>query len=167
MKAKVLFFDDIFSDLFRKQHDSEQLVWEDNWISSIEEGLLNPKEDVGITFALVRNGDIESWRKIVTNENPDIMLLDLFWPEQAKLKYGDVRRGMDISLEIIPKIRKAFPSLPVVCYTMKPDQNMLEKAYCAGATLFLEKVPLAVPEVHSSLKYIFIYLLQQRQTTKR
>ena len=167
MKVKVLFFDDIFSDLFRKEHDAEQLVWDDNWVSSIEEELTDPKCDIGTTFKLAKSGEIESWHEIITNENPDILLLDLFWPEQAKLKYNDKRRGMDISLETIPEIRKAFPSLPIVCYTVKPDQNMLEKAYRAGVTLFLEKVPLALPEVHSSLKYIFIYLLRQVQDPKR
>ena len=164
MKVKILFFDDIFSDLFRKQNDSEQLIWDDNWVSSIEEELTDSKYNIGTTFELAKSGDIESWQEIVTKEKPDIILLDLFWPEQAKLKYGDGRRGMDISLEVIPAIRKVFPSLPVVCYTVKPDQDMLEKAYQAGATLFLEKVPLAIPEVHSSLKFILIYLLRQGQT---
>ena len=166
MRAKILFFDDIFSDLFRKQNDSEQLMWDDNWVSSIEEELIDSKYNIGTTFELAKSGDIETWQDIVTKEKPDIILLDLFWPEQAKLKYDDGRRGMDISLEVIPEIRKAFPALPVVCYTVKPDQDMLEKAYRAGATLFLEKVPLAIPEVHSSLKFILIYLLRQGQVSK-
>ena len=167
MKTKVLFFDDIFSDLFRKQNDSEQLVFDDAWVSSIEEALTDPKRNIGFTFELAKSGDIELWQEIVKKEKPDIILLDLFWPEQAKLKYDDGRRGMDISLGAIHDIRKAFPSLPIVCYTVKPDQGMLEKAYRAGATLFLEKVPLAIPEVHSALVYIFIYLLRQGETPKR
>ncbi len=167
MRAKILFFDDIFSDLFRKQNDSEQLMWDDNWVSSIEEELTDSKYNVGTTFELAKSGDIELWQDIVAKEKPDIILLDLFWPEQAKLKYDDGRRGMDISLEVIPRIRKAFPLLPVVCYTVKPDQDMLEKAYRAGTTLFLEKVPLAIPEVHSSLKFILVYLLRQGQVSKK
>jgi len=30
MKVKVLFFDDIFSDIFREKHLKEELAWDDN-----------------------------------------------------------------------------------------------------------------------------------------
>ncbi|MBW2003195.1 MAG: response regulator transcription factor [Deltaproteobacteria bacterium] len=163
MKAKILFFDDIFSDLFRAHHDQEQLVWDDNWVAALETEFTDPKRSIGITFELVKSGDIQSWRELIEKERPDILLIDLFWPEEARKKFNDERRGEEISLGIISQIRKEFPSLPVISYTFKPNQEILEQAYDAGATLFLEKVALALPEVHSSLKYFCIYLLRQRQ----
>jgi hypothetical protein len=37
----------------------------------------------------------------------------------------------------------------------------MERSYAAGATFFLEKVPLAIAEAHSTLKYIMIYLMRR------
>lgn len=54
-----------------------------------------------------------------------------------------------------------MPALPIVCYTIKPGKGLMERAYSAGAAFFLEKVPLALPEVHSLLKYILIYLFRK------
>ena len=39
MKVKILYFDDIFSNLFRKEHKETDLVWDDTWVSSLENAL--------------------------------------------------------------------------------------------------------------------------------
>ncbi len=163
MKVKVLFFDDIFSDLFREKHEKEELAWDDNWIDSIFKALDESTQRIGVSFELIKSGEIDAWEALIKKEDPDIILLDLFWVEQAQQKYNDRNRAMDISMDVMQQIRKALPALPVVCYTIKPDHKLMERAYNAGATFFLEKVPIAIPEVHSSLKYIFIYLIRQMQ----
>ncbi|BBO88128.1 response regulator [Desulfosarcina ovata] len=163
MKAKVLFFDDIFSDIFREKHLKEELAWDDNWIDSISKSLDESTQRIGVSFEIIKSGEIDAWEALIKKENPDIILLDLFWVEQAQQKYNDRNRAVDISMDVMQQVRKSFPSIPVVCYTIKPDYQLMERAYEAGATFFLEKVPLAIPEVHSSLKYILIYLIRQVQ----
>ncbi len=167
MRAKILFFDDIFSDVFRAHHDKEQLVWDDNWVAALEKEFTDPKRNIGTTFELVKSGDIHSWRELIEKETPDILLIDLFWPEEARKKFNDERRGDEISLGIISEIRNEFADIPVVSYTFKPNQEILEQAYAAGATFFLEKVALALPEVHSALKYFCVYLMRQRKGTRK
>ena len=162
MKVKVLFFDDIFSDLFRGKHSEEELAWDDNWIDSIFKALdESTQQGIGVNFELIKSGEIDAWETLIKKEDPDIILLDLFWVEQAQQKYNDRNRAVDISMDAMQQIRKAFPTLPVVCYTIKPDHDLMVRAYKSGATFFLEKVPLAISEVHTSLKYIFIYLVRQ------
>lgn len=158
MKIKVLFLDDIFSEIFRRTHDGEQLAFDDAWVDSIGRELSNNKI-AGIDFEIVKSGEIEEWPSLIDSEKPDIVLLDLYWYEQAKAK-GDATRAVDISLEALRGIRKSYPTLPVVQYTVKPDKEIMDASYDAGATFFLEKVPLAIPEVHSALKYLMIYLMQ-------
>lgn len=166
MKVKVLFFDDIFSDLFREKHEKEELTWDDNWIDSIFKALDDSTQRIGVSFEVIKSGEIDSWEALIKKEDPDIILLDLFWVEQAQQKYNDRNRAMDISMDAMQQICKAFPDLPVVCYTIKPDHELMERAFKSGATFFLEKVPLAIPEVHSALKYIFIHLMRQVQKEK-
>lgn len=166
MKAKILFFDDIFSDLFRNRQDKDQLIWDDNWVAALEKEFSDPKQNTGTTFELVKSGDIHSWRELIEKETPDILVIDLFWPEEARKKFNNERRGDEISLGIISEIRNEFADMPVISYTFKPNQEILEQAYAAGTTLFLEKVALAPPEVHSALKYFCVYLIRQRKGTK-
>lgn len=160
MKIKVLFLDDIFSDIFRKTHDIEQLAFDDAWVDSIEQELTNSKIR-GIDFEIVRSGDIDQWATLISRETPDVVLLDMYWYEQAKQK-GNNYTATEISLEALRAMRKKYPSLPIIQYTVKPDQDTLNQSYAAGATVFFEKVPLAIPEVHSGLKYLMIYLMQQK-----
>lgn len=160
MKIKVLFLDDIFSDIFRRTHDGEQLAFDDAWVESIERELANNKI-AGIDFEIIKSGDIDNWPNLIDTEKPDVVLLDLYWYEQAKAK-GDATQAFDISLEALRGIRKSYPTLPVIQYTVKPDKKIMDSSYEAGATFFLEKVPLAVPEVHSALKYLMIYLMQSQ-----
>ena len=47
MRAKILFFDDIFSDLFRKELPADQLVWDDNWVAALEQGLTESDQRTG------------------------------------------------------------------------------------------------------------------------
>ncbi|BBO86839.1 response regulator [Desulfosarcina ovata] len=163
MEIKILFFDDIFSDLFRGKHAEEELAWDDNWIDAISKSLDASTQGIGVSFELIKSGEIDAWEALIKKESPDIVLIDLFWVEQAQQKYNDRNRAIDISLDVMQQIRKAFPDLPVVCYTIKPNYELMERAYKSGATFFLEKVALAIPEVHSSLKYIFIHLIRQVQ----
>ncbi len=160
MKAKILFFDDIFSERFRNRLSAEHLALDENWVASVTGALTEADGLSDITFELKKHGDIESWQEIIGKEKPDVLLLDLFWPEEAFVKYKDRRHGADIGLEALERIRQAFPDLPIVCYTVKPDRELLEGTYRRGATLFLEKLPLALPEVQKPLKYILIYLLK-------
>ncbi len=161
MKVKVLLLDDIFSDLFRNKFSNSQLVWDDNWVASIEDAFHASEKSTGISFELIKSGNIEAWQEIIEKEKPDILILDISWPEQAMEKYGDRLRGPDISLNILTEIRTAYPVLPVICHTAKPDKEMIEKAYNAGATFFVEKVGMSMPEVQVSLVYIIIYLLRK------
>mgnify|MGYP000356768479 CR=1 FL=1 len=161
MKAKVLFFDDIFSKRFRDELPPDQLVWDDNWVSAVEKGLAESDNRSGSIFELIKTGDINTWPESIERERPDIVLIDLFWPAEAAVQFNDRSRGADIALSAIAGIRGEYPELPIVCYTLKPDKALLEKAYKDGATMFLEKVALALPEVQSPLKFIFIYLLKQ------
>jgi DNA-binding NarL/FixJ family response regulator len=160
MKIKVLFLDDIFSESFRKTHDSEQLAFDDAWVASIEKELTN-KSLAGVDFEIVKSGAIDRWPGLIDREKPDLVLLDLCWHEEAKAS-GGARDAVDISLEALKAMRKALPDMPVIQYTVKPDKEIMERSYAAGATFFLEKVPLAIPEVHSTLKYLMIYLMQKR-----
>ena len=160
MKIKVLFFDDIFSDMFRKTHDGEQLAFDDAWVDSIERELTNGQIK-GIDFEIVKSGEIELWPYLIERAEPDLVLLDLYWYEQAKQQGGECR-AIDISLEALKGIRKRYPDLPVIQYTVKPDRETMDQSYEAGATFFLEKVPLAVPEVLSALKYLMIYLVRSK-----
>lgn len=159
MKIKVLFLDDIFSDMFRKTHDIEQLAFDDAWVESIEKELTNSKID-GIHFNIVKSGEIDQWPNLIEQEKPDIVLLDLYWYEQAKNRGHGT--AIDISLEALKAIRNAYPGLPVIQYTVKPDKETMDRSYDAGATFFLEKVPLAIAEVHSALKYLMIYLMRKK-----
>lgn len=160
MKIKVLFFDDIFSEMFRKTHDSEQLAFDDAWVASIEKELTNSKI-TGVDFEIVKSGDIDQWSTLIDREKPDLVLLDLYWYEQAK-ETGGAKSAVDIGLDALKEIRKAFPDLPVIQYTVKPDKETMDRSYAAGATFFLEKVPLAIAEVHSALKYLMIYLMRTK-----
>ncbi|PIP37838.1 MAG: hypothetical protein COX19_15610 [Desulfobacterales bacterium CG23_combo_of_CG06-09_8_20_14_all_51_8] len=164
MSVKILFLDDIFSPLFRKQFPADQLIWDDNWISSLEQGLADSEAKIGVCIELVKSGDIDSCRELIKKEKPDLVLLDLFWPEDAQRKFGDRRRATDIAIDTLKRIREAFPVLPVICYTVQPDRELMEEAYAAGATIFLEKVVLALAEIQSPLKYILFYLLRQMQS---
>ncbi|OPX36632.1 MAG: hypothetical protein B1H13_14130 [Desulfobacteraceae bacterium 4484_190.3] len=161
MKVKILYFDDIFSDLFRAQLDEAQLDWDDKWVASLEREFTDPERDIGYTFEMVKSGDINSWRDLIKKETPDILLVDLFWPEEARRKFKDETRAAEFSIAVISEIRTEFPTLPMICYSFKPNPETLQYAYIAGATLFLEKVPLTLPEVHSALKYFCIYLIRQ------
>jgi CheY-like chemotaxis protein len=163
MTIKVLLLDDIFSSLFRNKFSTNQLVWNDNWVASIEDAFIASEKSTGISFELIKSGKIESWQEIIENEKPDILILDISWPEQAMEKYGDRLRAAEISLNILPEIRTAYPSLPVICHTAKPEKELIERAYKAGATFFVEKVGMSMPEVQVSLVYIIIYLLRQVQ----
>jgi len=160
MKAKILFFDDIFSDLFRNKFPADQLAWDDNWVSSLTEAFKTAESSTGVNFEIVNCGEIYSWNEVIDKEKPDIILLDLFWPEQAVEKYGDRLRATDVSLEVLPKIREAFPALPVICHTAKPDNELMEKAYKKGATFFVEKVSMSLAEVQVPFVYIVINLLR-------
>ncbi len=160
MNAKILFFDDMFGELFRKQLSPEHLAMDENWAAAVTKTLTEADDITDITFELAKCGDIDAWRDVIETEKPDVVLLDLFWPEEAFLKYKDRGRGSDISLDALERIREAFPDLPIVCYTVKPDRELLQGAYARGATLFLEKLPFALPEVQKPLKYILIYLLK-------
>lgn len=162
MKVKILYFDDIFSNLFRKEHKETDLVWDDNWVNSLENALTDANDRLGVTFSLVKSGEIESWKRIVEEERPDVILMDYYWPEQAWKKYGDRERGGEISMDALREIRQSFPDLPVISYTIKPDSKVLDTAYGNGVTFFLKKVSMAVPEVHDALKYIIIYLLRNK-----
>lgn len=161
MKIKVLFLDDIFSGEFRQTLDSEQLAFDDMWAQSIETEFAQ-SQNIGVEFEIVKSGDIDAWQPLIEKEKPDLVLLDLYWHEQAKKKFGNVRKAVDISLDALKEIRKTYANLPVIQYTLKPDKDMMERSYAAGATFFLEKVPLAVAEVHSALKYIMIYLMRHK-----
>ena len=88
------------------------------------------------------------------------MCIGMSTPEK---KWGDVRRAADISLDALKQIRDAYNTLPIIQYTLKPDKELMDQSYAAGATFFLEKVPLAIAEVHCALKYIMIYLLRENQ----
>lgn len=158
MRIKVLFLDDIFSDVFRKTHDIEQLAFDDAWVDSIERELTNNKID-GVEFTIVKSGELDQWPTLISKEQPDLVLLDLYWYEQAKAQNMG---ATDISLKALAAIRKEYPKLPVIQYTVKPDKETMDRSYEAGATFFLEKVPLAVPEVHSALKYLMVYLLRTK-----
>ena len=162
MNAKILFLDDIFSPLFRKQFPADQLIWDDNWISSVEQGLADSETKIGVNLEFIKSGDIDSCSELIKKEKPDLVLLDLFWPEDAQRKFGDRSRATDISIDTIKRIRESFPVLPVICYTVQPDRELMEEAYAAGATIFLEKVVMAMPEIQSPLKYILFYLLRQK-----
>jgi DNA-binding NarL/FixJ family response regulator len=162
MNAKILFLDDIFSPLFRKQFPADQLIWDDNWISSVEQGLADSETKIGVNLEFIKSGDIDSCPELIKKEKPDLVLLDLFWPEDAQRKFGDRSRATDISIDTIKRIRESFPVLPVICYTVQPDRELMEAAYAAGATIFLEKVVMAMPEIQSPLKYILFYLLRQK-----
>ena len=162
MKAKVLFFDDIFSDLFRRDLPADQLVWDDNWVAALEQGLTESDQRTGFIFDLVKSGNIESCIDQIKVEKPDIVMIDLFWPAEAAAKYGDRNLGSNISFDAMKLIRQEFPELPIICYTLKPDKEVMDKAYQSGATIFLEKISLALAEVQSPLKYILIYLLKNK-----
>ena len=161
MKAKILFLDDIFNDSYKELCTPDQLIWDDNWVEALEEMFAESERRIDVAFDLIKSGDITSWRELIEGEKPDIILLDLFWPHEAYIRYGNRRRGADVSLETLSRIRQCYPSLPVVCFTVRPDKELMERAYGAGATFFLEKVSLATSEVQSPLRYILFYLLQK------
>ena len=156
MKVKILLFDDILSHLFRTSLPKDQLVWDDNWISALEQSFAESGNGSGVSFELLKSGKIDSCLEIISKEQPDIILIDLFWPEEAWEKFGDRSRGIDIALDAIAEIRSAFPKLPIICHTVKPAPEIMQRVYMAGATFFMEKVSLPLPEVQSPLRYIII-----------
>ena len=87
MKIKVLFLDDIFSDLLRDKVDPEQLIFDDTWSESLENELLHKKIS-GIDFEVVKSGDIDNWQQLIEKEKPDVVLLDVYWHEHARKKMG-------------------------------------------------------------------------------
>lgn len=119
MTIKVLLLDDIFSNLFRNKFSANQLVWDDNWVASIEDAFTASEKSTGISFELIKSGKIESWQEIIENEKPDILILDISWPEQAMEKYGDRLRVTEISLNILPEIRTAYPSPPYLLFAIQ------------------------------------------------
>ncbi len=162
MQIKVLFLDDIFSESFRTANAGEQVAFDDAWADAIEKELTNNTLE-NVRIDVVRSGDIDSWRQLIETAKPDIVLLDLYCYEQSKAKYSDVRQAMKVGLDALKAIRGAFPELPIIQYTVKPDRQTMDLCYAAGASFFLEKVPLALPEVHSSLKYIMIHLVRKQR----
>jgi DNA-binding NarL/FixJ family response regulator len=110
----------------------------------------------------VKSGDIENWKELLDKEKPDIILMDLYWPEQARKKYGDHKKGTKISLETLREIRKTYPVLPIIFYTILPDRKTLDTCYENGASFFMEKISMSIPEVHSALKYIILYFLRKK-----
>ncbi len=162
MKAKILFFDDIFSDAFRETLDSHELLWDDNWVKAVETSLTEGKKTAGMDFKLVKSGEIENSLDVIEAQKPDALLLDMFWAEQAKQLHGDGSKGVEVGLGALRRIRAVHPDLPIVAYTMKPDVTLMERAYAAGATFFAEKNPMALPEVQNALVYILHYLLCRR-----
>ncbi|MDQ7784011.1 MAG: response regulator [Desulfomonilaceae bacterium] len=166
MSTKILFLDDIFSDQFRRKLSSEHLAFDDGWVSAVTKTLTNGSDDTGRAFQVIKSGDLVNWRALVEKEKPDVVLLDCFWPELALAKFGDTKREAEVGLSIIPEMRKTFPELPIICYTVKPNEDLIDRAYRLGASFFLEKVPLAMPEVQSPLKYVVIYLLRQRNAAR-
>jgi DNA-binding NarL/FixJ family response regulator len=129
------------------------------WSESLEKELVD-KHISGIEFEVVQSGDIDKWSQLIETERPDVVLLDVYWHEHARQKWGDVNRAADISLDALKQIRRTYERLPVIQYTLKPDKELMDQSYAAGATFFLEKVPQAIAEVHCALKYIMIYLLR-------
>ena len=91
MKAKILFFDDIFSDRFREKLSAEHLALDENWVAAVTKALTEPDDLTDITFELSNHGDIDAWKELIEKEKPDVLLLDLFWPEEAFVKYKDRR----------------------------------------------------------------------------
>ncbi len=165
MATKILFFDDIFSEQFRRKLSSEHLAFDDGWVSAVTKTLTNGSDDTGRAFQVIKSGDLDNWQVLMEQVAPDVVLLDCFWPEQALVKYGDRKREAEVGLSIIPDMRKAYPHLPIICYTVKPSEELIERAYGLGASFFLEKVPLPMPEVQSPLKYVLIYLLRQKEAS--
>ena len=163
MSTKILFLDDIFSDQFRRKLSSEHLAFDDGWVSAVTKTLTNGSDDTGRAFQVIKSGDLNNWQALMESEQPDVVLLDCFWPEQALAKFGDRKREAEVGLSVIPGMRKAFPDLPIICYTVKPSEELIDRAYSLGASFFLEKVPLPMPEVQSPLKYVLIYLLRQKE----
>ena len=47
---------------------------------------------------------------------------------------------------------------------MHPERELMERAYAAGATIFLEKVAIAMQEIQGPLKYVIYYLLRQMRS---
>jgi DNA-binding NarL/FixJ family response regulator len=162
MKVKILFLDDIFSTLFRIAHSEDELVWDDNWVDSIEKALTDQNDRLDVNFTLVKSGEIENWKNLLDKEKPDIILMDLYWPEQARKKYGDHKKGTKISLDTLREMRKMYPDLPIIFYTILPDRKTLNECYENGATFFMEKISMAIPEVHNTLKYIIIYFMKAK-----
>ena len=162
MKKKILFLDDIFSEAFRETLDSQALMWDDNWVKSVEEAFAESKEIVGVEFKLLMSGDIESSLAVIEDKKPDALLLDMFWSEQAKMLLGDSNKGEEVGLGALRKIRDANPELPIIVYTMKPNAALMTKAYEAGATFFSAKNSIALPDVQISIIYMLHYLLFRR-----
>lgn len=160
MTAKILILDDIYSDIFRNKLQKDQLAWDDNWAASIEQALTSQDSIEGSEFNVVKSGEIDSVSDIMQKEKPDAVILDLFWPENANQNFGDRSRGMDISMEALKIIREKDKKIPVICHTVKPNKETLDTAYENGATFFLEKISVAIPEVQKHLKYIIMNLLR-------
>lgn len=163
MSWKVLFLDDIFSELFREKLSAEHRALDDGWVSAVTDALTARGDGTSCAFEVVKSGDLHSWRELVEKEKPDVVLLDCFWPERPLAKNGHSGRHADVGLGVIPEMRHAFAGLPIVCCTLKPNEELMERAYRLGASFFLEKVPLAMPEVQRPLKYMLLYLVHRRE----
>jgi len=169
MDAKILFFDDIFSTELRKTLSPEELVWDDRWVSSVEKALAGGKDAVGVHFNLVKSGEINDLNKKIDEESPDIALVDVCWPEHARAKHNlspDCWSEVKIGTDIVRKIKTCHPELPIVVLSAKPNKDIVNTAYRAGASFFIEKVTTALSDVQSSLTYVFFNLLLQAGKVK-
>ncbi len=103
---------------------------------SILESLRDILEDEGYEVKCVETG--EEALRLLEEEPPDLVLLDVWLP------------GMD-GLEVLSRIRKRYPALPVVIISGHGTIEMAVKAVKLGAFDFLEK-PLSYDRVVVSVE---------------
>jgi DNA-binding response OmpR family regulator len=110
------------------------IIVEDN--SELRLGLEDHLEQDGFRVSALEDG--EKLSSVINEEAPDAILIDLNLPNED-------------GIEIIKRVKRAYPSLGVVVLTARVRSLDRKLAYEAGADVFLTK-PAGVDEVSTVLK---------------
>lgn len=88
--------------------------------------------------------------KLLENENFDLVIVDYYMPEMN-------------GLELVGKIRKIKPQIPILVLTVDESQEIAEKFMAAGATDFATK-PIRPPDLFSRIN-LHLELSQLKEET--
>ena len=116
--------------------------------------LLNMYQDLFTAggFRFVGARDFASARELISKERPDIILLDLILPPQAKWIITELspRLGLDLLSEI--KTKPETKDIPVIVLSNLDEPEVIQEAQKRGADEYLIKVKVQPKDVLAKVR---------------